>query len=839
MIVRLLTIGWLLAGVVFAGPVVRRDVVTINPRGVVRVPVLKNDTPGLAPGSIRIASQPKFGTVAVNPDGTIVYRNTKGNPAFDTFRYRINGRPLEAAVGIRFSRSLRLPPVPTNVPLTPPNGDFSLPDAFSAAFNQPVALATPPGDDRRLFVVEKGGLIRLISDVTNANAVPVTFLDLAKVLRDRGELLLSDGEQGFLGLAFHPQYANNGYFYVFYCATKNGTSTNRVARFEVSANNSAKADPASELILLSQIDEASNHNGGCLQFGADGYLYISLGDEGGGNDSYNNSQRIDKDFFSGILRIDVDKKSGSVAPNPHSSIPLDNGVARFAIPADNPFLGRTSFNGASFAANKLRFEFWAVGLRNPWRFSFDSATGDLWCGDVGQNAWEEIDLVTAGGNYGWAYREGNHPGPKTPPAGFTSISPVVDYGHGSGPFQGDSVTGGVVYRGDRFADLSGAYVYADFSTGNVWALNRTPSGPSVRRLLAQSGLAAFGIDPSNRDILACNLYQGKIKRLIQSPPNDSRLPKNLTATGIFANLKFLKPNPGFVAYTPNVPFWSDYAIKRRWFSIPDGSTIEWNLDGSWIAPTGTIWVKHFDLESVRGNPATARRVETRILVRNDTGVYGLTYLWNAAQTEAFLVGEAGADVNIPVTVNGITQNQVWHYPSRAECNTCHNGPAGYSLSFNTRQINRDSGLNQFAGNQIELLKTYGYFSGPVPAAVDLPKHSSLEDDQLNLEDRVRSYLAVNCAYCHQDGGTAAATWDARPELTLNETGLINGALLDNGGDLANRLVVPGDLTHSGILQRIQGTGGFSRMPPLATNQIDPKAVQLVTDWIQNYLPSHP
>lgn len=227
-----------------------------------------------------------------------------------------------------------------------------------------------------------------------------------------------------------------------------------------------------------------------------------------------------------------------------------------------------------------------------------------------------------------------------------------------------------------------------------------------------------------------------------------------------------------------------------------------------------------------------------MLVRNSGGVYGLSYQWNSTQTEATLVSETGANLNIPVKVDGVDTTQVWRIPGRAECLTCHTQQAGYSLSFNIRQLNRGSDLKGFADNQIDLLKTAGYFSGSVPESADLPRRYPLKDVQINVEDRVRSYLAVNCAYCHQTGGTAPTRWDGRPELTLEQTGLINGELLDHGGDTGNKLVVSGDVIHSSILSRVKGSQGFSRMPPLGSNQIDPQAVDLLTDWIQNYLPAN-
>ncbi len=385
-------------------------------------------------------------------------------------------------------------------------------DAFPGlTFSSPVCLAAPPGETNRLFVLEQAGVIVVITNL--ANPTRTVFMDISG-------RVTAGGEQGLLGLAFHPGYESNRNFYVFYTGpATNGTSGSHdiLSRFQSSASDPNQGDTDSEERLLAQYDEAANHNGGDLHFGPDNHLYVSLGDEGGGNDSFDNSQRIDKDFFSGILRLDVDKRPGSLAPHAHPA-----SSTNYAVPADNPFVGAISFNGSSVTPANVRTEFWAVGLRNPWRFSFDPATGLLYCGDVGQGAREEVDIIARGGNYGWAYREGSQPGPNTPPGGFTSIAPIVDYDRGSGPTQGSCVTGGVVYRGSRFPDLTGDYFYADFISGNVWALQydgMTASTP--QRLFGDAGISAFGIDPSTGDILCANYANSIIERIVPVAPPGS------------------------------------------------------------------------------------------------------------------------------------------------------------------------------------------------------------------------------------------------------------------------------------------------------------------------------
>src|SRR4051794_3677284 len=256
---------------------------------------------------------------------------------------------------------------------------YALTNAFPGlTFTNPVCLASPPGETSRLFIVEKKGRIVVITNL--AAPTRTIFMDISSNVISAGDTSVG-GEEGLLGLTFHPGYATNGFFYVFYtgsATTSAGPGRHDIlARYQQSGSNPNQGNPASETRYIVQFDEADNHNAGDLHFGQDAYLYVSLGDEGGGGDTYGNSQRINRDFFSAILRIDVDKKPGSLAPNAHASVP---DLTNYAIPQDNPYVGVTNFNGSPVDPTKVRTEFWAVGMRNPWRFSFDSVTGTLYLG---------------------------------------------------------------------------------------------------------------------------------------------------------------------------------------------------------------------------------------------------------------------------------------------------------------------------------------------------------------------------------------------------------------------------------------------------------------------------
>lgn len=732
------------------------------------------------------------------------------------------------------------------LPSIPPGYGYQLTNAFgNLSFLNPTVIVSPPGETNRVFVVEQAGRVAVITNMTAPTRT--VFLDLATRVSggSGGE------EQGMLGMAFHPGYATNGFFFLYFTASATTTAGNGrheiLSRFQVSSNDPNAALAASEVTLLTMFDEHSDHNGGDLHFGPDGYLYLSLGDEGGQDDGYNNSQRIDKDFWSSILRLDVDMpaRPSSLMPNPHPANTNHPGrVIHYRVPPDNPFVGATSFNGLSVTSSAVRTEMFAVGFRNPWRFSFDSATGRIYCGDVGDDTWEEINVITKGGNYGWAYRETTNAGPKSAsaPPGFTSIPPVFTYHHGTATNQGNAVVAGVVYRGNRIAALQGSFIFGDYVSGNVWALKYDGTNvTSFSRLADDPGIAAFGIDPSNGDVLTADQNNQTIKRLIAVPAGGPALPPTLAETGVFTNLSALTPHAGFVPYDLNVPFWSDNAAKARWFYIPTNRTITFGATNNWLFPTGSVWVKHFELALTNGVPSSRRRLETRLLVRhsgNDgTDVYGLTYRWGDSLTNAALVPDGGLDEAFVINDGGNLRTQIWHYPGRSECLLCHTraSQGGLALGFNTPQLNRDFNYGGVVDNQLRAMSHAGYFSTPIANLYSLRALAHPTDESASVEQRVRSWLAANCAQCHQPGGSGLGKFDARLFTPLSSAGLVNGPLNRDDGNASNKVVVPASLDHSMMLNRISTLNPGRRMPPLATTLLDTQAVALVSLWITHQL----
>jgi glucose/arabinose dehydrogenase len=431
------------------------------------------------------------------------------------------------------------------------------------SFSRPVDLQHPGDGTNRIFVVEQPGVIKVFENNANVTAAQ-TFLDIKDRVNDSGN------EEGLLGLAFHPDYKNNGYFYVNYTAIPPRRTV--IARYRVSANNPNKADSTSELILLTFEQPFSNHNGGQLAFGPDGHLYIATGDGGSGGDPQNNGQSL-QTLLGKILRIDVNNPTGD---------------KNYGIPSDNPFVG---------AGN--REEIYAYGLRNPWRMSFDPATQWLWAGDVGQNSFEEIDIIKKGENYGWRIMEGNscfNPSSGCNMAGL--VKPIIVYGRSLGA----SVTGGYVYRGSKVPELIGAYIYADFVSGRIWALryDGMNSPNNIELMDTNLNISSFGID-KNFELYICS-FDSRIYRFrptASSVDDSGNGPKSIQLAQNYPN-----------------PFGND--VLSRAMGNP-GTTIEYTLTQNAAVELRVYNVQGQLVRTLVSEGKTAGRKFFRWDGRNDAG----------------------------------------------------------------------------------------------------------------------------------------------------------------------------------------------------------------------------
>ncbi len=410
--------------------------------------------------------------------------------------------PPFALAALLWAAALSRPPTAgaaTAYPVVPAFGGI--------AFQEPVQVVFAPGETTRAFIVERAGRIAMVPNI--GNPVRQVILDLSASVNPS----VNDSGHGMLSMAFHPNFAQNGFFYVWTSIWAGGSRFTRLLRYTLSAGGTV--DPASALTLISQPVGSGGHDGGTLLFGTDGYLYLSIGDgdEGvAGAEAIASHQRIDVGFFGAVLRIDVDLKPGNVAPNPH----LGQQITGYLVPADNPYVGATSFNGQAVNPASVRTEFWAVGFRNPFRMAFDTANGELWVGDVGLSSREEIDVAVRGANYGWSFYEGTIPGPDFAglPAGISFAPPVWDYGHAAGDV---CIIGGVLYHGARFPQLQGQYIFGDYVSGRVWSAatptSRPFKAPQVTQIASTIGVTQITVQPGTGDILIANLNGGVIQEL--------------------------------------------------------------------------------------------------------------------------------------------------------------------------------------------------------------------------------------------------------------------------------------------------------------------------------------
>jgi uncharacterized repeat protein (TIGR03806 family) len=646
-------------------------------------------------------------------------------------------------------------------------------------FASPLAIGAAPGDDAHLYVVEQRGRIRSVDNIADPATAPV-FLDITDRVSSRG------GEEGLLGLAFDPDYASNGFLYVNYVAQATPLHT-VIARFHAAGG---VADPGSEQILLTYAQPYANHNGGGLAFGPDRMLYIAAGDGGSGNDPENNGQRLDTPLGK-MLRI---ARDGS-------------------IPPDNPFVGTSGARG----------EIWAYGLRNPFRFSFDRATGQLWVGDVGQNDVEEIDLVRRGGNYGWRIYEGDRSNinPDGLPASAFD-APLYTYDHSIG----HTVTGGYVYRGRAIPALVGQYLYADFIDGQVWTLAQD-NGEVIANVQigALPNPSSFGEDSAGE--LYLTAFDGGVYKLVPNAGGPA-VPKLLSRTGLFSDVVALTPSPGLVEYDVNAPLWSDGAHKRRWIALPRTQRIGFSPLQAWKLPRRTVLVKHFEVTLAGGR---SRRIETRVLVHQDSGWHGYSYRWNNHGTDAVLQDDAAI---VPLTVDdgaGGPRTLNYEIPGPGACLACHTQAAGFVLGLRTAQMNRTFDYGGVVDNQLRSFNHIGLFTADIGDAAQYAALAQPADANATLAARARAYLDGNCAQCHRPNGPTPVNLNLRastPTAQMHTHGVAPTA-----GDLGiadARRIAPGAKERSVLWQRMRALDG-NRMPPLASHAVDADGVALVGAWI--------
>ena len=724
---------------------------------------------------------------------------------------------------------------------TPSLGGYTLVDAFpGVVFDIPAAVTWPKTSGAMPFVLERTGQIRTITAGKRRD------------LLDFGSKVHVAGEGGALGIALHPQFGNgtavNQYVYVWYNACNvpgcSAAYTQRLERYTWDGASSTFL-PGSAYLMIEEREYENVHNSGKLAFGPkDGFLYFGNGDD----NQTNNHQTIVNGLFAGIFRIDVDMdgaKSHALPPHTPVGATATNPISVFTrqgylIPNDNPFVGAVP-NGLE--------EFYALGFRNPFAFAFDRKNGDIWMGDVGDSFREEINQVVKGGNYQFPIKEGELDNLTTEIRAYTvgvPTAPKFSYSHAE-MADLSSVFGGIVYRGPSLPELDGKYLYSDWISNRVWALDIQKT-PAARTTLIdnQFKMQPMGIGEDNDGEFYLLQYGpdfsdpawagGRVKKLVRDASRDA-LPRRLRETFLFDDVPGLVPAANLVPYEVTSPLWSDGAVKKRWIRVPEGQKVTPKADGSLKYPVGTVFVKQFDLPENITIAGRTRHLETRVMVVGSDTTYGYTFRWNAAGTDATRVSE-GADETLTDTATGKTQS--WHYPSFGQCWGCHRN--GWNDLANTERTDayRILGFTtpQLGGQRASLVEK-GVLDPAIAApAVAMP---SPADTNKTIEERAFAYLDANCAPCHHEN--AGYTGGGQTWIASYGAGTIGARLLDrtaNNYPMTIRLGIPGgqlvaprDPAKSVLLARIKSNDPDLRMPPLARNVVDEAGAAVIEAWINS------
>ena len=643
-------------------------------------------------------------------------------------------------------------------------------------FRNPVEFVAEPGSSR-IFIAQVNGEIYVFDSAMEGRA--------AEMIAD-----LRGATPGFFqlyGMALSPDYLENGLVYLAYVMVGSHPDGTRLVECQFDPETD-KLDLDSRRLLFTW--PSGGHNGTSLQFGPDGYLYISAGDGVGPNppDVLRAGQDC-SNVLSTIMRIDVDRR--------------DPGLA-YRIPPGNPFSDTAG----------VRPEIWAYGFRNPWRMSFDRETGELWVGDVGWDTWELIYYVRRGGNYGWSVMEGRQPINVTWERGPTPIlPPIAEHSHA----EARSITGGHVYYGTRFPELRGAYIYGDYETGKIWALWHRRGERRALKEIADSELRIICFGQTHDGEITIVDYAGGLYELRPSSGNATvadglTVPRKLGDTGLFAATREQVPAPGLWPYDIKYPMWSDGLAAKRWLALPRGGVLQLGRNRGHL-PEGAIIVKTLSTLD------DGRPLETQVLQKRHGSWRAFSYAWNAEHTEAELVPPEGWRRMVRVEA-APERWRAWHFPSSSECMVCHHAHVGGVLGLRSWQ---------FGEAERAALNAWGV----------LPPSEQPRDGERREHDEMhpaRTYLEVNCASCHRTNGGGLVPMKLGRHLPKGKLAAID--VLPERGDfgiLQPRIIAPGQPERSTLYYRMAKLGS-GRMPDLGSQVVDEKGLSLIHEWIESLDP---
>lgn len=792
------------------------------------------------------AEKPELSTCA--PLGSLKHADFHHHEDYATLHFvgpQAAGSPAESSALARLQAAM--PQVESHVagspdPPLPFRSERVLPEL---KLSWPIFAISEPGSQRLLFIDQNKSygpahLCRTTDDPSSGEF----------------ETLLEFPDGGIAySIAFHPDYEQNGYIYVGWNGAVDGQDKQSfITRYTIDRSSPYTLDPDSALNIIHW--PSNGHNGAAVAFGLDGFLYVTSGDGTSDSDTNLTGQGMDH-LLAKVLRIDVDHPDEDRA---------------YSVPKDNPFVG----------VEGVRPETWAYGMRNPWRITVDPKTGNVWVGNNGQDLWEQAYLIQRGGNYGWSVYEGSHVFYANRELGPTPhIKPTLEHPHS----ESRSLTGGVVYYGDKHPELRGAYIYGDYSTGKIWGAKVDAGKVTWHRELADTTLqiSAFAIDSDGELLIVDHRgeEEGGLYTLV-SNENDGRseaFPRTLAASGLFESGKGHHVADGLIPYSVNAPLWSDGAYKERYLYLPpDDATIDMRKTRGWDFPDNTVLVKSFGLPATKNNPQTQRWIETRFLTKQNGEWVGYSYAWNDEQTEAALVDAKGMDRTFYIPEGNKMRPQPWHFPSRTECMVCHSRAANFVLGLSTLQMNKQHDYGDTEANQLEVLEwlgvlrmnwdadaraelredlkaagknakeineelqriadTKGQRTAPVSSLLFEPasgyeRLADPYDEGADLTKRARSYLHANCAQCHVEAGGGNAQIQLEFNTSLEKMNLLDVMPLHHKFDIDDaRLVAPGAADRSVLLHRM-AIRGRGQMPQLATSQVDEAAVAMLRKWIES------